>query len=98
MSQLYQAGITPPPAHGGRGNRNFLLMESSPPAAVRCASCRALLFKAGRDAISGVIEIKCRRCGTINSMRPPSPSETASRAALGSLPCGPTCPIRARTG
>lgn len=56
-------------------------MESSPPggapAPVRCASCRALLFKAAARAIAGVIEIKCRRCGTFNSLRPQSPSSTA---------------------
>ncbi len=28
---------------------------------IRCGTCRALLFRAGRGAISGVIEIKCRR-------------------------------------
>lgn len=101
MNRLYQAGITPPPAHGGRGNREHPFMESSPPkpaAAVRCANCRALLFKAEDGAIAGTIEIKCRRCGAFNFMRPPSPSPTANGAARGSLLCGSTCPIRARTG
>lgn len=40
---------------------------------IRCGSCRALLFKYdGRD-ITATIEIKCRRCGTINHLRPPEP-------------------------
>ncbi|WP_413818466.1 Com family DNA-binding transcriptional regulator [Sphingobium sp.] len=42
-------------------------------AAIRCAGCRALLFKAEPGAIAGVIEIKCRRCGQFNCMRPQSP-------------------------
>lgn len=37
---------------------------------IRCGSCSALLFRAGNNAIKGVIEIKCRRCGTINSIKP----------------------------
>ncbi|MBU2652630.1 MAG: Com family DNA-binding transcriptional regulator [Bacteroidetes bacterium] len=44
---------------------------------IRCGNtrCRALLFKAADNAIADLIEIKCRRCGTINSLRPaPSPS------------------------
>ncbi|PHR92525.1 MAG: hypothetical protein COA78_33400, partial [Blastopirellula sp.] len=36
---------------------------------IRCTSCSALLFKSDRGAIAGTIEIKCRRCGTINSLR-----------------------------
>ncbi|WP_188082785.1 Com family DNA-binding transcriptional regulator [Sphingobium scionense] len=51
----------------------------------RCASCRALLFKSEPGAIAGVIEIKCRRCGTFNSLRPVSPNPTADRAAAGRL-------------
>ncbi|WP_422785622.1 Com family DNA-binding transcriptional regulator [Roseibium algae] len=41
---------------------------------IRCGSCNALLFKAGQDAIVGDIQIKCRRCGTFNHLRPPEPS------------------------
>ncbi|RTL91805.1 Com family DNA-binding transcriptional regulator [Ancylobacter aquaticus] len=40
---------------------------------VRCG-CGALLFRAGHGAIHGKIEIKCRRCGTLNSLRPAEPS------------------------
>ncbi|RAI42639.1 Com family DNA-binding transcriptional regulator [Rhodoplanes roseus] len=41
---------------------------------VRCASCEALLFRAAACAVVGTIEIKCRRCGTMNIMRPNEPS------------------------
>jgi phage FluMu protein Com len=33
---------------------------------VRCAQCRALLFRAAAGAIAAAVEIKCRRCGAIN--------------------------------
>ncbi|WP_196220503.1 Com family DNA-binding transcriptional regulator [Roseibium denhamense] len=33
----------------------------------------ALLFKAGQGAISNDIQIKCRRCGTLNHLRPSEP-------------------------
>ena len=41
---------------------------------IRCA-CGALLFKARPHAILDGIEIKCRRCGTLNHLtsRPQSP-------------------------
>ncbi|MCF1482789.1 hypothetical protein B7W85_12060 [Allorhizobium ampelinum] len=39
---------------------------------IRCGTCTALLFKAGR-AFAGDIEIKCRRCGTINHLRSAEP-------------------------
>ncbi|MEM8541900.1 MAG: Com family DNA-binding transcriptional regulator [Pseudomonadota bacterium] len=42
---------------------------------IRCASCRALLFKARQGAIANDIEIKCRRCGTINCLRPIEPKQ-----------------------
>ncbi|WP_415454771.1 Com family DNA-binding transcriptional regulator [Azorhizobium caulinodans] len=48
---------------------------------MRRGTCRALLFRAGRGAISGVIEIKCRRCGTLNALRPQEP--TPERPAQG---------------
>ncbi|MBI1408109.1 MAG: Com family DNA-binding transcriptional regulator [Caulobacter sp.] len=57
---------------------------------IRCCGCGALLFKAAPAAISGVIEIKCRRCGVFNSLRPPSPLPTADRAAERKRPCGST--------
>ncbi|WP_084540029.1 Com family DNA-binding transcriptional regulator [Azorhizobium doebereinerae] len=56
---------------------------------IRCGSCRALLFRAGRGAISGTIEIKCRRCGTLNALRPPEPKpERRERPDQGSANCG----------
>jgi phage FluMu protein Com len=49
--------------------------------AFRCGACNALLFKAEKTALAGVVEIKCRRCGQFNQLRPaleqaksPSPS------------------------
>ncbi|WP_201514161.1 MULTISPECIES: Com family DNA-binding transcriptional regulator [unclassified Sphingobium] len=53
----------------------------SVPVSICCASCSALLFKAEPAAIAGIIEIKCRRCGTFNCLRPASPNPTADRAA-----------------
>ncbi|MCW5711256.1 Com family DNA-binding transcriptional regulator [Shinella sp.] len=41
---------------------------------IRCGSCRALLFRARHAAISNDIEIKCRRCGTLNHLRPIEPA------------------------
>ncbi|WP_150497768.1 Com family DNA-binding transcriptional regulator [Roseibium aquae] len=40
---------------------------------IRCGRCHALLFKAGQGAIAGAIQIKCRRCGTLNWLRPVEP-------------------------
>lgn len=40
---------------------------------VKCAACRALLFKAEPGAIAATVEIKCRRCGAYNNLRPASP-------------------------
>ncbi|WP_153770123.1 Com family DNA-binding transcriptional regulator [Labrenzia sp. CE80] len=40
---------------------------------IRCGSCNALLFKAGQGAIANDIQIKCRRCGTLNHLRPFEP-------------------------
>lgn len=42
---------------------------------VRCGKCSALLFKAKRGAISNDLEIKCRRCGTLNHLRPAEPEQ-----------------------
>ncbi|WP_405048077.1 Com family DNA-binding transcriptional regulator [Flexibacterium corallicola] len=39
----------------------------------RCGKCNALLFKSEQGAISGKVEIKCRRCGTLNQLRPIEP-------------------------
>ncbi|WP_376751988.1 Com family DNA-binding transcriptional regulator [Brevundimonas nasdae] len=48
---------------------------------VRCASCSALMFKSEPGALSGVVEIKCRRCSALNVLRPSSPNPIANRAA-----------------
>ncbi|MBS7538230.1 Com family DNA-binding transcriptional regulator, partial [Ancylobacter lacus] len=40
---------------------------------VRCG-CGALLLRAGRGAIRGSVQIKCRRCGAINHLRPTEPA------------------------
>lgn len=42
---------------------------------IRCGTCSALLFKAGPGAIAASIEIKCRRCGTMNHLRPAEPEQ-----------------------
>lgn len=42
---------------------------------VRCGKCSALLFKAKHGAISNDLEIKCRRCGTLNHLRPAEPEQ-----------------------
>ncbi|MBV1917617.1 MAG: Com family DNA-binding transcriptional regulator [Sphingomonadaceae bacterium] len=47
----------------------------------RCGACAALLFKAERNALAGLLEIKCRRCRQINQLRPASPSPSANRDA-----------------
>lgn len=36
---------------------------------IRCGQCSALLFRAAPEALRGPLEIKCRRCGTINHLR-----------------------------
>ncbi|MCH8076922.1 MAG: Com family DNA-binding transcriptional regulator [SAR324 cluster bacterium] len=48
---------------------------------IRCGSCRALLFKAGEAALQGPLEIKCRRCGTVNHLRPTRPPTERPRAS-----------------
>ncbi|WP_425596057.1 Com family DNA-binding transcriptional regulator [Roseibium album] len=40
---------------------------------IRCGTCRKLLMKSADRAIVGIIEIKCPRCGTMNSLRPLEP-------------------------
>ncbi|OYW52655.1 MAG: hypothetical protein B7Z30_15500 [Rhizobiales bacterium 12-68-15] len=39
---------------------------------IRCR-CGALLFRAAPGALRGQVEIKCRRCGTLNALRPIEP-------------------------
>lgn len=40
---------------------------------IRCKKCKGLLFKADGKAseIMGYIEIKCRKCGSLNGWKPP---------------------------
>ncbi|QCM10920.1 Com family DNA-binding transcriptional regulator [Agrobacterium tumefaciens] len=42
---------------------------------IRCGNCAALLFKAAPKAIAGDIQIKCRRCGSLNHLRPVEPAQ-----------------------
>lgn len=42
---------------------------------VRCGSCDALLFRIDSFAIKGRLEIKCRRCRTLNQIRPSEPQD-----------------------
>ncbi len=46
----------------------------SPVESIRCGTCDALLLRAAGDAIQGALEIKCRRCGTLNHLRPTRPA------------------------
>lgn len=55
---------------------------------IRCGSCSALLFRAGRGAIANDIEIKCRRCGTINHLRPAEPFIDRQERRSKELPIG----------
>ncbi|WP_415454001.1 Com family DNA-binding transcriptional regulator [Azorhizobium caulinodans] len=58
---------------------------------VRCRCCGALQFRAAAGAICGAIEIKCRRCGTLNVLRPQEPSsERRERPLNGDPPCSRT--------
>ncbi|WP_159602636.1 Com family DNA-binding transcriptional regulator [Starkeya nomas] len=55
---------------------------------IRCG-CGALLFRAAGGALRGVVEIKCRKCGTLNSLRPIEPlSERRERPSTGEDACG----------
>ncbi|NBN76832.1 Com family DNA-binding transcriptional regulator [Microvirga tunisiensis] len=61
---------------------------------IRCGCCRALLFRMASAPSAPAIEIKCRRCGTINHLRPPEPaperdSPTAPDTEPG--PCAGNC-------
>ncbi|WP_096173038.1 Com family DNA-binding transcriptional regulator [Cohaesibacter sp. ES.047] len=56
---------------------------------IRCSACQALLFKTEEKAISGRIEIKCRRCRTINHLRPAEPeTDCLEQPAIGEKSCG----------
>ncbi|MEW6124758.1 MAG: Com family DNA-binding transcriptional regulator [Pseudomonadota bacterium] len=60
---------------------------------IRCTRCGALHFRAAHGALRGVVEIKCRRCGTVTVLRPPEPTpERQERPANGNATCGSTCP------
>ncbi|WP_373465546.1 Com family DNA-binding transcriptional regulator [Agrobacterium larrymoorei] len=55
---------------------------------IRCGSCSALLFRAGQGAIANTIEIKCRRCGTMNHLRPAEPIIDRQERPLEELQIG----------
>ncbi|MCI9864870.1 Com family DNA-binding transcriptional regulator [Rhizobium skierniewicense] len=57
---------------------------------IRCGSCSALLFRAGQGAIANDIEIKCRRCGTINHLRPTEPLTDRQERQPRMTSCGST--------
>ncbi|WP_394078432.1 Com family DNA-binding transcriptional regulator [Roseixanthobacter finlandensis] len=57
---------------------------------VRCGKCSALLFRAGAGAIQGPIEIKCRRCGTVNFLRPVEPTSERQERRSGDATCRPS--------
>ncbi|WP_427139165.1 Com family DNA-binding transcriptional regulator [Shinella sp. G-2] len=59
---------------------------------VRCGSCRALLFRARQNAIAGDIEIKCRRCGTLNHLRPYEPFSDRPERPKRTNACGSSFP------
>ncbi|RVQ76105.1 Com family DNA-binding transcriptional regulator [Sinorhizobium medicae] len=59
---------------------------------IRCGSCSALLFRAGQGAIANDIEIKCRRCGTINHLRPVEPEPDRQERQARNNSCGSTSP------
>ena len=50
---------------------------------IRCGKCRALLFKAAPHAVAGTIEIKCRRCKSVNHLRPMSLAPNAKQSIAG---------------
>ncbi|MFB2553326.1 Com family DNA-binding transcriptional regulator [Ensifer soli] len=60
---------------------------------IRCGSCSALLFRAGQGAIANAIEIKCRRCGTVNHLRPAEPVPDRRERPRKHL-CGSTFPLK----
>lgn len=73
---------------------------------IRCAAehCRAVLFKAAADAMIDGVQIKCRKCGTINTFRQraqgseperraaPSEAETARGKAAQDTPAEAEAP------
>ncbi|OYW33260.1 MAG: hypothetical protein B7Z41_05915 [Rhizobiales bacterium 12-66-7] len=59
---------------------------------IRCGRCSALLFRAAPAAIRDTIEIKCRRCGTVNSLRPIEPTSERQERLSGEVRCGSTSP------
>ncbi|MHA7882744.1 Com family DNA-binding transcriptional regulator [Nitratireductor sp. OM-1] len=62
---------------------------------VRCGRCRALLFRANNDRSE--IEIKCRRCGTINHLRPAEPEPERQERPPRESSCGSISPRNAST-
>jgi phage FluMu protein Com len=66
-------GVPTRPTAGAARPERFAGVPQMPFSDIRCARCRALLFRAGHDGRHGIIEIKCRRCGTLQIVRPAEP-------------------------
>ncbi|WP_082640632.1 Com family DNA-binding transcriptional regulator [Aureimonas sp. N4] len=56
--------------------------KATPMEPIRCG-CRALLFRMERHALKGALEIKCRRCGRLNHLRPSEPSFESPELPIG---------------
>ncbi|MBX8799216.1 Com family DNA-binding transcriptional regulator [Ochrobactrum sp. MR28] len=57
---------------------------------IRCGKCHALLFRAKHGAVANDIEIKCRRCGTLNHLRPIEPLTECQEHRQRNIQCGST--------
>ncbi|WP_082542426.1 MULTISPECIES: zinc finger domain-containing protein [unclassified Mesorhizobium] len=57
---------------------------------IRCGKCRALLFRA--SGATSAIEIKCRRCGVINHLRPNEPQSERQERQERDQSCGSIFP------
>ncbi len=65
---------------------------------IRCSRCRAMLFRAEPGALTGALEIKCRRCGEINSLSPKSPIRAPQRPLQRHRSHGQKTPSPANSG
>ncbi|WP_413777660.1 Com family DNA-binding transcriptional regulator [Thalassovita sp.] len=54
----------------------------------RCGKCARLLFKMEENALIGTLSIKCPRCKTINTLRPPSPQTERPERDGNEVSCG----------
>ncbi|RJG46429.1 Com family DNA-binding transcriptional regulator [Mesorhizobium sp. DCY119] len=57
---------------------------------IRCGKCRALLFR--MSGATNEIEIKCRRCGTVNHLRPNEPEPERQERLERDVSCGSISP------